>query len=406
VADFAGAVDEERKPAAGPDREVGKPMEATDEFVTKGRSVLLVSPKVPPYGGIAIQAGLMETNMNAEGIRAGFLASNIAFPPALAWMEKVRGFRPFFRSAVMCWHLSRMAPEYDVIHVMACSWLYFFVVVIPALIISRLRGGRVVLNYRGGEADKFFGRSAWVLRPFFRVPHVVTAPSGFLVQVIGRRIGVPVQIVPNIVNVERFPFRERERMRPRMIVTRHLLKLYDCESVLRAFRQVQEIHPDASLKIVGTGDQELFLRGLVDEWKLRNVEFLGYVPQADLPKLYDECDILMNGSHADNFPGSLVEAGASGLAVVSTNAGGIPYIFENGRSAVLVNPGDWKGLADGVLRVLSDAAFAERLRHEAARDCRQYEWKQVRCKLYEIYGFEKTRVMKPSETLVAVLGGR
>lgn len=350
--------------------------------------MLLVSPKVPPYGGIAIQAGLMERVMTDEGIRVGFLASNIAFPPLLAWMEQVRGFRPFLRAAVMCTHLWRMLPKYDVVHVMACSWLYFFVVVIPALMLSRLRGGRVVLNYRGGEADKFLGRSAWVLKPFFRIPHVVTAPSGFLVEVIGRRIGVPVQVVPNIVNLDRFPYREREMLRPSMIVTRHLLKLYDCESVVSAFREVQAVCPEASLRIVGTGDQEQRLRSLVDEWKLRNVEFLGYVPQADLPALYDRCDILLNGSHADNFPGSLVEAAASGLAVVSTNAGGIPYIFENGRTAILVEPGDWRGLADGVLRLLRDPALATRMRHAAAHDCRQYEWKNIRRRLYEIYRFE------------------
>ena len=153
---------EKKAAAAEPAFEVG-----LMDFRTQGRSVLLVSPKVPPYGGIAIQAGHMERLMNAEGIRAGFLASNIPFPPALAWMEKVRGLRPFFRSALMCTHLWRMAPEYDVVHVMACSWLYFFVVVIPALLISRWRSDHVVLNYRGGEADKFFARTAWLLKPFF-----------------------------------------------------------------------------------------------------------------------------------------------------------------------------------------------------------------------------------------------
>jgi glycosyltransferase involved in cell wall biosynthesis len=356
---------------------------------TRGRSVLLVSPQVPPYGGIAIQAGLMEKLMKADGISVGFLASNIPFPPELAWMERIRGLRPFLRSAVMCRALWRIVPEYDVVHIMACSWLYFFVVVIPALILSRLRGGRVILNYRGGEADKFFARSSWVLRPFFRLPHAITAPSGFLVDVIGRRIGVPVRIVPNIVALDRFPYRERKGLKPHMIVTRHLLKLYDCEAVLRAFAEVQAQYPGASLKIAGTGNEEARLRGFVAEWNLKNVDFLGYVPQAELPLLYDRCDILLNGSHADNFPGSLVEAGASGLAIVSTNAGGIPYIFENGRSAILVKPGDWRGLAHGVLRVLADPSFASRLQRECVRDCRQYEWKNIRGDLYAVYGFDQ-----------------
>jgi glycosyltransferase involved in cell wall biosynthesis len=326
--------------------------------------------------------------MNQEGIRAGFLASNYRFPPRFAWMERIRGIRPFLRSAFMCRELWRISPGYEVVHIMACSWLYFFLVVIPALMISRIRGARVVLNYRGGEADDFFARCAWVLKPFFRLAHVITVPSGFLAGVLKRHIGVVAQIVPNLVALDRFHYRERLRLRPRMIVTRHLLKLYDCESVLKAFGEIQAQYRDASLKVAGTGDQEQYLRGLVAEWQLRNVDFVGYVPQAQLPAIYDECDILLNGSRADNFPGSLVEAATSGLAVISTNAGGIPWIFENGKSAILVDPGDWRGLADGVLSVIEHPEFAASLRERARRDCMQYDWSAVRCRLYRTYGFK------------------
>jgi phenylacetate-CoA ligase len=355
----------------------------------KPRNVLLIGPKVPPYGGMAIQGRLMQELMTAEGIEASFLASNLPFPGSLAFLDRLRGIRPFLRSVNFSWCLWRMLGPVEVVHVLACSWLYFFLVVCPAVIIGRLRGKRVILNYRGGEADDFLRRSAFVLRPVFRMAHLVTAPSTFLVEVIGRRVGVPVEIVPNIVNLGRFPYRQRKPLQAKMIVTRHLLKLYDIESVIRAFRDVQKRYSDASLLIVGTGDQEKYLRGLVSEWKLRNVEFLGYIPQENLPAIYDSCDILLNASLADNFPGSLVEAAAAGLVVISTAVGGIPYIFENGKSAILVKAGDWAGLATGVLSVIEDPTLAERLSTEALRECQQYDWKNIRRVLYSIYGFEE-----------------
>jgi glycosyltransferase involved in cell wall biosynthesis len=301
----------------------------------------------------------------------------------------LRGVRPFLRSinfSIMLW---RMVGPTDVVHILACSWLYFFLVVCPAVLICRMRGKRVILNYRGGEADAFLGRSSFVLRPIFKMAHQVTAPSRFLVDVIGRRIGVDVKIIPNIVNLSRFPHRRRNSLQPKMIVTRHLLKLYDIESVIRAFAEVQKDYANASLRIVGTGDQETYLRGLVMELKLRDVEFLGYVPQENLPAIYDQCDILLNASHADNFPGSLVEAAAAGLLVVSTEAGGIPYIFENNRSAILVKIGDWQGLAAGVKRVLADAEFADRLSANALECCQEYDWRKIRELLYPMYGFHK-----------------
>jgi glycosyltransferase involved in cell wall biosynthesis len=143
---------------------------------------------------------------------------------------------------------------------------------------------------------------------------------------------------------------------------------------------------------VGTGDQEKYLRGLVSTWKLENVEFLGYVPQEDLPAVYEKCDILLNASLADNFPGSLVEAAAAGLIVVSTGVGGIPFIFENDKNAILVEPGDWAGLAAGALRVLEDPALASRLAKDALKQCQEYDWKNVRRLLYPMYGFEDVLV--------------
>jgi len=377
-------------------------MRKGDKNHAKRRSVLLIGPKVPPYGGMAIQGELMQQLMSAEGIEAYFLPSNLPFPKGLGLLDRFRGVRPFLRSINFSIQLCRMLPKVEVVHVLACSWLYFFLIVCPAVSISWLFGKRVILNYRGGEADDFLSYYAWALRPFFLMAHVVTAPSEFLVKVLGNRIGVSVQIVPNIVNFSRFVYRERPRLEPKMIVTRHLLRLYDIESVIRAFGMVQEHYPESSLLIVGTGDQEVYLRGLVLELNLTRVEFLGYVPQENLPSVYNKCDILLNASLADNFPGSLVEAAASGLAVVSTAVGGIPYIFEDGKSAILVQAGDWQALAAGVLRFLGDPDFAARLRSEALAQCKSYDWSNIRRVLYRCYGFDSIAPVPIGQAAAAI----
>jgi phenylacetate-CoA ligase len=126
---------------------------------------------------------------------------------------------------------------------------------------------------------------------------------------------------------------------------------------------------------------------LVAESGLKNIHFCGHVPHADLPALYDRSDILLNGSHVDNFPGSLIEASAAGLAVVSSNAGGIPAMYENGRTAILVEAGDWQGLAAGVEALIDDPSLGVRLTSAAFELCRTCEWENVRVSLYESYGF-------------------
>jgi glycosyltransferase involved in cell wall biosynthesis len=151
---------------------------------------------------------------------------------------------------------------------------------------------------------------------------------------------------------------------------------------------VQSRYPDASLWIAGTGSQETHLRGLVSSWNLQNVRFLGYVAHRDLGAVYDQCDILLNASYVDNFPGALLEASGAGLAIVSTGAGGIPFMFQDGKNALLVEPGDWNGLARGVEKVVQTPGLGAALAKDAAALAQRCRWPEVRKSMYAAYDFE------------------
>jgi glycosyltransferase involved in cell wall biosynthesis len=348
--------------------------------------VLLVAPSAPPYGGMALQARLLQTLLEADGLSVSFYASNFPISGILSPLNRVPGLRTLVRFALTWPKLWLAVRRVELVHVFAASWLYFFLVVWPAALVGRICRKRVVLNYRGGEAPRFFRRYSWCVRPVFKLADVVSAPSNFLAEEIGRHFGISVAIVPNILDLSAFRYRERREFQPKLLVTRHLEKMYDVETVLRAFRMLVGRYPDASLWIAGTGSQEAHLRGLVDEWGLCNVRFLGFVPHADLPAICNECDVLVNASCVDNFPGALLEASAAGLVVVSTNAGGIPYIYKDGRDAVLVGLRDWKSLAQSVQKVLEQPSLAQDLTKAAAALARNCEWNEVRKHLYAVYG--------------------
>ena len=344
-----------------------------------------MAPAPPPYGGIALQAGQLDALLRRDGVAVDRLASNFALP--FQPLERVPGIRAVLRAAIIWPMLWRRARGIDVVHVLAASWLYFFMVVYPTVLVGRVLGKRVVINYRGGEAREFFHRYGWLIAPAFRLAASVTAPSEFLAGAIRQRFDVPVSIVPNIVDSSLFAYRPRPALRPAMLVTRHLEKIYDIESILKAFRVVQDAYPDASLWIAGSGSDEGRLRGLVASWNLAGVRFLGEVPQRELPGIYDQCDIYVNASLVDNFPGALLEASAAGLVVVTTGAGGIPTIYEDGRTALLVEPGNGPGLAAAVIKVLQQPSLAASLTDAARAIVRASDWKEVRKRLFESYGF-------------------
>ncbi len=363
--------------------------------------VLIVAPAPPPYGGMAIQAKLLEKLLIDDGLSVVFFPSNLRFPRSLRMCERIICIRTFLRTLLIWIKLWRRVRHSDVIHVFAASRVYFFAVVTPAVLYARMQRKHLVLNYRGGDARRFFEIWGWLVRPVLSRANVVTAPSEFLANVIETSFQIPVTIVRNILKTSVFRYRDRTRLDPRFLITRHLEPIYDVENALRAFRFLQEIYPTASLTIAGTGSQEQRLKELATLWQLKDVRFMGHVSHENLGAIYDDCDILLNSSLVDNFPGSLLEASGAGLILISSNAGGIPFMYTHGESALLSDPGDWKTMAANVQKVLENPALGCRLAKQARLLASQCDWTQVRRSLYRTYGIEPTQAL-PISTVVAL----
>ncbi len=101
--------------------------------------------------------------------------------------------------------------------------------------------------------------------------------------------------------------------------------------------------------------------------------------------LYQASDLMINPSLVDNMPNSVLEALASGVPVVSTNVGGVPYMVEDGKTALLVAPAAPEAMAAAILRVLDQPALAASLREAGLRYVQQYAWNSVRPRLLGVY---------------------
>jgi glycosyltransferase involved in cell wall biosynthesis len=346
------------------------------------RHIVLVGPLPPPAGGMANQTRQLATLLKDEGCRVEVVRSNGALPPLLERMRIVRALFRLIPYAVRLWRAMRRA---DLAHVMANSGWAWHLFAAPAIWIGALRGVPVVVNYRGGSAEAFLERQIALVRPTLARAALLIVPSGYLHRIFSAH-GISAMIVPNVVDLGTFAPGAAARSDPHLLVTRNLERIYDIETAIRAFARIVTKYPEARLTVAGAGPERETLERLARELGVdARLRFSGRLDNAELPSLYREATILLNPSRVDNMPNSLLEAMASGVPIVSTSVGGIPFLVEDGRTALLVPPGQPPAMAEAVLRLLREPELADRLRSEARREVSRYAWPRVRPVLFGAY---------------------
>ena len=347
-------------------------------------NIAIVAPSMGILGGQAVQAGrLLRAWRDDPDVHAWLVPINPLPPRSFAWTVKIKYLRTVATQLTYWPSLLKELRKADVVHVFSASYFSFLLAPLPAVLIARLLGKPVVMNYRSGEAPDHLKRSA-IARATLRHVNRNAVPSRFLHDVFAT-FGIRSDIIPNIVDVERFRFRRRERLRPRILSTRNFETLYNLPSTLKAFRLVQDRFPDAQLTLVGAGSEDAAVRRLAEELRLEHVTFAGRVPPDDIWRYYAEADLYLQTPNIDNMPASVLEAFASGCPVVATSAGGVPAILTNELHGLLVPCHDHQAAADAMIRLLEDPALARRLADAALDTCARYQWSSVRAQWVALY---------------------
>ena len=337
--------------------------------------VLLVAPSLGILGGQAVQAAALLAGLRSDpGVHADFLPINPPFPAPFGPLRRVKYLRTVLNTLLYTASLLRLR-RYDVVHVFSASYYSFLLAPTPVLLAARLWRKPVVLHYHSGEAEDHLARWKSAI-PLIRLAAAVAVPSRYLVDVFDR-FGLPARPIFNLVELDRFPFRARGSLRPVFLSNRNLEPMYNVACVLRAFAEIQRRYPEARLTVAGDGSQRRSLEALAEQLGLRQVEFVGRVSPERMPELYRAADIYLNASEIDNLPGSIIEAWAAGLPVVTSNAGGIPYLVEHGQTGLMVACGDHAALASQALRLLDDPELAAGLSRRARRQAEQFTWDTV-----------------------------
>jgi phosphatidylinositol alpha-mannosyltransferase len=245
-------------------------------------------------------------------------------------------------------------------------------------------------------------------RPRLRILRVLNRPLSALMGRLDARVAVSVDagdwagryfpgryhIISDGVDVERFadptvkPIDRFDDGRPNVLFVGRLEPRKGFRHLLDAFPAVQRAVPGTRLLVVGHyGDAqrrrwqaEAASRGVTD------VELVGFVPDQDMPRWYRTAEVFCAPSTGYEALGIvLLEAMASGTALVTTDIEGYRTVVTPGRDALVVPPGDPRALADALVRVLSDPELSRRLVERAQQRVRDYDWPVLAARLIEVY---------------------
>lgn len=344
--------------------------------------VLMIAPSMSIVGGQSIQADRLRRYIGERpDVELSFLAFDGPLPEEL---ESLPFVRTVLRSAIYLLLLFARSWRYDVLHVFTASCWSYALWSLPALAAAKLYRRKIVLNYRDGRAEDHL-KNWWLAVSTLRRMDAVVAPSGYLVDVFAR-YGIECRAIYNVIDCEDFIHRQRSVLRPRFLHNRGMEPLYNIPCALRAFALVQQRYPDASLTIAGDGPIRGEVEALSAELKLENTRFTGMIPNAQMPELLNQADLYLTTPNLDCMPGSLLECYASGLPVIATKAGGIPWIATDRETAMLAEIDDHEAVARAALLLLEDSHLVEQITAQAYEECRtRYSGHDLAKKWAELY---------------------
>lgn len=237
-----------------------------------------------------------------------------------------------------------------------------------------------VLVLHGGGLPGFANRLGWPLEFLAKRSAGIVAQTGYLATCVPKHQAM-VTLIPNALDIRCYSYRLRERPAAELVWLRSFHQIYNPGLAVEALALLVEEFPSVTLTMIGPdhGDGSLSAsRALADALGIADrVHFVGSVTKAAVPSWLEKADIFLNTTDFDNTPVSVEEAMACGLCVVSTNVGGLPYLLDDGDTALLVPPRDANALARAIRLILTDSDVAARLSARGRQKAESLDWADV-----------------------------
>lgn len=253
-----------------------------------------------------------------------------------------------------------------------------------AFVLTKI-GKTYILVLRGGGLPEFAQRWPVRVTRLLGSAGVVIVPSRFLLEKM-RPYCSKLVLVPNPIDISKYTFflrgkRLQSESGPTLMWLRAFHDIYNAPLAIYVTALLISQYPKFRL-IMGGGakndDSFQKVKQLAEALEVSGfIEFSGKVPKTEIPSWLQMGEIFINTANVDNTPVTVMEAMACGLPVVSTNVGGIPYLLEDEKDALLVPPDNPEAMARAVNRILTEPGLSTRLSRNARKKTEHFDWSVI-----------------------------
>ena len=249
--------------------------------------------------------------------------------------------------------LYRKTCKLIIVDVFGTKAFYFSCLII---FYSKFKNIPVLPVFRGGSLPERYNKNTKLFKYIFNKTILVICPSPFLSDFFSSR-KIKTQIIHNYIDIKKYPFKYRERIKPKLLWVRSIHSIYNPVMAIYVLKKILEYYPQARLSMVGPIKDNTIelIDKLIFKWNLQEKVILtGKLEKKEWIELSKDFDIFLNTTNIDNQPVSVIEAMALGLPIVSTNVGGIPDLLTHNQTAKLVDKNNISAMVNEIKDYLSN----------------------------------------------------
>ncbi len=245
---------------------------------------------------------------------------------------------------------------------------------------SRLFSIPYVPILHGGALPDRLKSSPHLSRILFKNAAINISPSHYLLAVF-QAAGFNTKYIPNFIETGMYPTKRRDKLSPRLLYVRSFHEIYNPKMAIRTLAILQKIYSNIELCMVGPnkdGSKEEVEDLATELGVSEHLKITGKLSKVAWIALSADYDIFINTTNYDNLPVSIIEAMCLGFPIVSTNAGGLPFLIEDGKDGLLVDKNDAGAMAEKIAKLLENSALASKTSMAAISKGNSFDWNIIK----------------------------